>query len=81
MKKEKFYIAVCIISLVASWTLILKLNVFTYFDWEFLIRIIELMLGMMVAGICFMFGVDIYKDKIKGKIFNKNDTDRNNKAA
>jgi hypothetical protein len=46
VKKEKFYIAVCIISFGGSWAKILNISVFSYFDGWFIS-------GLIILGICF----------------------------
>jgi len=84
MKKEKFYIAVCIISFFGICAVKLNLRVFTYWiDWDAVLIALEVLLAVaapFLVAIIFMFGVDFYKDNIKNKIF-KRDKDNNNKAA
>jgi amino acid transporter len=40
VKKEKFYIAVCVVSFCGIWAVKLNLRVFTYFDWWFVVGLV-----------------------------------------
>jgi hypothetical protein len=78
--KQIFYIIVCIISFWGTWAVILRLSVYDYLNWDFILSTTEFLVAMLCGGMVFMLGIDIYRHKIRKKIF-KRDDNKNNKAA